>query len=414
MKLLLSPLFLVRPMVTSLANDMSSYSKVKLFVIKLMIGVVLLMMVATISGLTRYIFSHFMGVQGETLKAAITIFAVFNLYPIGLLLKDFCHAILLKFEKSFVIPFSSLLRILVVAIIVKNIDDLLFIPPAILAGLILIFAVFIEGILSLIATKASIKSIPGAFGSRQADITEQQDIEKISSRYIFAFYSPLIITSFIGALRIPLVHATLARSISPEQAITSFSIAWGVCALFLTPLSMFKQVPLLYYNKNDEQSVKSTVATTLLLGTTLTGILFFISMTPIGHYILTDLIAIDKTIADATLRIIKAGAILPFIATVRESFYGILMKEYKTRVMGSTKILNIAILTVAITFIILVEPKNTALSCMYAIVVSQFCEVILIFGIFKNICKPKKITKDKRGVRKRNTIHTTLSDQFSL
>ena len=164
---------------------------------------------------------------GKTLDEAVKIFAVFILYPVGLLLKDFNQGIMIKFSKTWLMPVSSGVRVLTLILLVAVIKHLTFIPTAILAGGILICSLYTDALTSLIGVKATVKNVVKAFEKREnLRPVKDESFNSIQNNTltlfgIWRFYWPLIITSF-NTLNLPIINTALGQTPSPKLQFQPF------------------------------------------------------------------------------------------------------------------------------------------------------------------------------------------------
>lgn len=381
MQFIISPLHMIRPTVTALTRDKTDYFKVRRFVVGLAALVVAVLALFSLTGIARWIFHHAMGLKGQTLDASVVILRVLTLYPIGLLLKDFFHGVLIKFEKTSLITAGTIIRIIVVATIAASINKLTFMPDAVLAGLIFLSASFAEGTSAFLSVKMFIGSIPAKLDKINAEV-EMHDHESITHKKIISFYWPLAVTTLIKTLAMPIINSGLARTDNAEIALSVFAVAWGLSLTFISPLNMFHQVSLRFTENDNAAHNQKVMWLGLSLGGFISFLLCLVSLTGLGKWILIDLIGVSEPISKLAIEVIRITIFFPVITVLREYYWGILIKKRITKFLGIGKVINLLVLILALYFLIEIHPSNTALSGIIAILLADSSEFTFMFLLF--------------------------------
>ena len=380
MSMFQSPLHLISPTVASLADNAPNYRQVREFAVILTIIIAALMIVFLVTGLTRAIFAEAFHLSGTTLDEAVRIFAVFILYPLGLLLKDFNQGIMIKFSKTWLMPVCSLVRVLTLMLLVAAVSHLSFIPAAILAGGILITSLYADGLTSLIGIRATVKNVVKAFEERDRVI--QRNTLTVSG--IWRFYWPLIITSFFSTLNMPIINTALGQTPDPNVTISVFSVAWGLYSLIVSPVTEFYQVPIGFIKPGEPETECAVRRFALLLGAFVTVLFVVIGFTPAGMHILTEWIRVDLTIANLAQRVIRVAAVLPFIIVFIQYLTGVMMKNQTTKPLSKGKAVNL--LTLALILLIaLLLGADMAIAGITAVVGASVAELFYLYISAKTI-----------------------------
>ncbi|MTI47608.1 MAG: hypothetical protein FH761_07185 [Firmicutes bacterium] len=378
LQVLQNPATMIRQTMAALIHDSESYYKVKKFIVSLVSIIVIMFAVLAFSGGAKFIFTRFMGVEGRVLDEAIIILRVFVFFPIAVSLRNFMQGIAIKSRMTFLTPIATIARVAFVVIIVTSIDKLMFLPPGVIAGVMFLGAIATEAIVMLLGVKFTIKDIPRMM-DRLTFNKSQEYKREISYRMIITFFAPLVITSFIKSLAKPIIDSGLARTISPEVAISTYAVAWGLGVTIVSPLMMFHQVPLNFIESSkDKEPVKRFA---LYLGIVSSLILATLGFTPIGFYILKNLIGVSKEICNMSLDVLKVMTLLPMIVIVRQYYWGILMKKHMTKYVSNGKIVNLIALALTIFGVTLLRPGNPAIVGIIGKISSEAFESIYLYFV---------------------------------
>lgn len=379
-----SPLHLISPTVASLADNSKNYTQVKKFAIIITSAIVAIMLIFMATGLTRAIFSSAFQLSGMTLDEAVKIYAVFILYPLGLLLKDFNQGIMIKFSKTWLMPVCSTIRVLTLIVMVAAVEHLTFIPAAILAGGIIITSLYIDGLASLIGVKATVKNVAKAFEKKESlhppanknlDNTQNNGLT-ISG--IWRFYWPLIITALFNTLNIPIINTALGQTADPDIAISTFSVAWSLYTLIVSPVTEFYQVSIAFIKTDEPKSRHAVKRFAFLLGIVITVLLIIVGFTPVGMYILTVWIRVDQTIAHLSKRIIQVAAILPLLLVFIQYLTGAMMKNQTTKPLSKGKTINLVTLALVLLAGLLLG-MDMAVAAIIATICAYLAELAYLY-----------------------------------
>ncbi|NLK69421.1 MAG: hypothetical protein GX283_09730 [Clostridiaceae bacterium] len=378
-----SPLYMISPTIASLADNANKYKQVRKFAVIITLTVTCIMFIFRASGLTRAIFSNIFQLSGKTLNEAVKIFSVFILYPIGLFMKDFSQGVMIKFKKTWLMPVSSIIRVLTLILFVVTVEHLTFIPTALLAGAILICSLYTDAFTSLIGIKATVKNVPKAFEA-QSNLANEKPANEVQGdtltlSNVWRFYWPLIITSFFHTLNSPIINASLGQTVDPDFTISTFSVAWGLCHLISSPLTEFYQVPIGFMKADDSMSEVAVKRFAIFLGIIFTALFLIIGFTGVGMHILTVLIGVEERVAHIANTMIKIATILPVLTVLIQYQTGVMMKNQTTKPLSKGKAINLIALTLILLVSLLLGVENMAIGSIVATVCSYLAELTYLY-----------------------------------
>lgn len=388
-----NPIAMIKQTVTALISDSKSYFKVRKFVLTLVSIIVFSFVILAYSGGSRWVFKNVMGIESDVLNQAVIILRVFVFFPAALTLRNFMQAIAIKFKKTPLVTIATIARVAFVVIIIFSIKKLMFIPPGILAGMMFLGAIITEALTMTLGVKLTIKNIPKSLDKLNFKPTKVDNIE-VNNRIVIHFFAPLVVTSLINSLANPIINSGLARTINPEVAISAYAVAWSVGVLFISPLMNFHQVPLNFIeNDKDRVLVKKFAVYVAITLSTMVGMIAF---TPIGSYILSNLIGVTEEICIMAMGVLKVMTILPLIMVVRQYYWGILMKKRMTKYVRNGKIVNLTALIISIFVITLLKIGNPAIVGVLGKISSEFFESLYLYKVSKRnkICEVGIITNE--------------------
>lgn len=376
-----SPIIMIRQAVSTLVSDARSYFRVRKFFILLTLLTVGALALVAFTGLSEWLFSNVIGVEGRVLEEAIIIFSVFVFFPAAAALRNFMQGIAVKLDRTPLFTVATFCRMLYVFVLILLVDQLSFLPGAIFAGLMFFTAVGMEGLVLLIGVKLSERDIAG----RLDEITEQEEkdgqdqytIKKMNNAYIFRFFWPLIITSIIHMAATPLVNMGLARSADPDVALSAFSVAWSLGLLVLSPAFMFHQQVINYFDRTREKT-KSIKVFGFILGLLIVLVMALLGFTSLGYLIMRNLIGAPEDIVVQAVDVFRLMLFMGPVIMGREFYWGVLMKEGKTGYVSKAKVTHLISLVTTIIILLLLSPSNPAIIGVLAFIVADSMEVMFL------------------------------------
>lgn len=377
-----SPTMMMRQTITSLVDHRRNFRRTVTFLFSIVIGVVLLLTLIAYTGISRFLFQQVMGLRGQTLDEAVRMLRVLAFFPALVSTRDFFAAFSIKFRTTPLITLASIVRIIYVFIFISLIDRITFIAPGYLAALMFLGAVATEAIAMAIGTRVLNKSI---VKSLEALDREQSDHvpSKLSYLNIIMFFMPLIATTLIHTTLTPIVNAGLARTHEPDLALSVYSVAWNLGAIFHAPFGTFHQVPLNYMEDAHDPRRKSVIRFALITSLSASVALAIVAFTDIGYYILREWIGASHQISVLSADVLKLMTVLPLLIVAREYYWGILMKKRTTRFIWIGKAVNLITLLSTITVMTLIGPSNAALVGVIGMIACELAEFLYLFIVSK-------------------------------
>lgn len=377
-----SPTMMIRQTVTALIDHRKNLRKTILFLSVVILSVVILLGIIAFSGISRMLLRDVMGLSGRTLEEAIVIFRVLFIFPAIFGIRNIYQAFSIKFRTTPLVTLSSVVRITYVFIFIMLIDRLTMVQPAVLSGLMFLGAVIAETLVMIIGTRVLHKSIPKGLDAmeRPEGVAEPKAITYPNIAY---FYLPLIVTTLIKTVVMPVVNSGLARTVEPELAISVFAVAWSLGMIFLSPFIMFHQLPLIFCDEPGRQNNRNVRKFAFLTALVSATGLFVLAFTDLGYFVLTRLIGASQEISILAADVLKFMCLLPFLMVAREYFWGVLMKRRKTRHIWKGKAISLVSLILVITVMTFVNPANLAIIGVVGFIGAELGEFVFLYFVFR-------------------------------
>ena len=127
----------------------------------------------------------------------------------------------------------------------------------------------------------------------------------------------------------------------------------------------------------------------------MTLVMLIICFTPLGFMIMHYIIGVSEPVAELGRLVLIVFSVLPIIRAAREAYWGILMEQQNTRLIGYGKGLNLG--AVFLSLIILIGPLSSlgispAVTGAIAFSAGQAVETLLIYYYTSRNLKPASIS----------------------
>ena len=372
----------IRQIMTAFINNRESYASVRKFIEYLTLFVVLLFTVLVFSGLAKWILQNVMGVEGRVLVEAVRILRMLTIFPLIVALRNFYQGLLMKSRNTPLITAGALVRMAFVGAVILFIKSFSSIPGGIVAGSLLMGAILVEALAMLAGiklTSGKLEHVLGAIRGYSTNVNKQE----VTYKRLVSFTLPLVMTSFIGSVGTFVVNSGLIRTATPEIALTAFAVGWDLGMVLVSPLFMLHQIPLNYLQDNTLSRLNSIKKFMAGLGILLTLVLLVVSFTPLGHLLLKHYMGVSEEISRWSLDVLKIIAVIPMITVVREFYWGLFLREHKTKYIVWGKSINLVAIGVTVTALTWVSLPNPAIIGALGMLAGQVVELAYLFWLIK-------------------------------
>jgi len=379
------PSIMTRPLFTSIVEDKNSYHLVRNFTLLLVLLLFIILMMIGITPLGDIVFRNIIGLQNKKeIDLATSAVMITAFLPIVVSLRNAYQGLAASLKKTFLIVPGVIIRVIAIIIfswwISKN-----NVISGVMAGCIAFVAgIGLEGLFILGGLKYRFKSILNAVKKLPPSCFDKKDLNYYK---ILKFFIPLGFTTMITMAIQPVIQSGLARSSSPVSSLAAYGVGWTLITMISGPLRMLHQISLVYHNNADNMKVIKIFNLSLGLLSSIITVIFALS--PIGYFVLYNLISVSHEIALLSNKVILAFSVFPLARAFRETYWGVMMKRRTTTIIAKAKSLNLfgVILFLLIVLGLLnvyfnIEP---AVLGAIAFTIGEFLETILIKTQAKDI-----------------------------
>jgi len=196
----------------------------------------------------------------------------------------------------------------------------------------------------------------------------------VASAAVWKFFLPLIASSLMVSMGKPFINAGLARLPDATVALAAFSVASSFAWVFISPTQNVHQLTMVFGRNSINLPLVKRFSVVFTICSS--ALLLLIAFTPVGRYILQELISVPVEMLQPTLVAVRTLAFFPLIIGWQEYNTGLLLLSQSTRLVGISKATN---LLATIGFVVLLAPLLPgAVAAPLAQMVGFFCEGLLL------------------------------------
>ncbi len=380
-----APTIMTRQLFTSIIEDEKSYFLSRNFAFILMGVLFVMIMSLGITPLGDFVYKNIIGLQSQKeINLATSAMMVTAFLPIVVVLRNAYQGIATGLKKTLLIVPGVVLRVIGMIFFLWWVVKTNSINGVIAGCLAYVLGIGLEGVFILGGLQYKMGSILGAVKKMPPS---DFDSESLDYYKIFKFFLPLAFTIIITMFIQPVIQSGLARSSSPVRSLAAYGVSWSLITMLAGPLRMLHQISLVYHNSNE--NMKKIKIFNLSLGILTSVIIVVFALSPIGYFVLHNLIAVSHEITLLAQKVILAFAAFPLARAFRETYWGMMMKKRSTPVIAKAKGLNlfavILSLVVLLGFINVYFNIEPAVLGAVVFTIGEFLESFIIKRNSKNI-----------------------------
>lgn len=331
-----APSVMLRQTGMALISSRQSYQVVRRVAgITLLACMAIVLAIGYVPALGRFVFQDILGVTDELLAATITAFRVTMLLPIASTLRCFYHSLIMLNRRTTYISIGMFIRVGFMIVLIYCFSTYRWVVGPLVGAIAIVGGIFIEGV--------------NAYWFGRKLVPEGETT--ITPRTAWSFYTPLIASSLFVAMGKPFINGGLARMPNAAVALAAFNVASSFAWVLISTSQNVHQVTMVFgRDPLDRPLVKKFAAT---VGIVSTAALLAVSLSPLGRWLLTNLIQVPDELIEPSLWGIRTFALFPPVICWLEYNTGLLLLTQASRLVSLGKTVN---LLATIAFVLSLAP----------------------------------------------------------
>lgn len=356
-----APLVMIRQTVMANVTSRQTFLTVRVVLITtLCFFAAIVLSIAYIPSISRLVLQQILGVQDDLFAATVLAFRVTMFLPLVSALRCLYQGLITAQRRTSYISTGMFVRVGYMILLVIGFTRWHWVVGPLVGAIALVSGIGVEGLMAYIFGR---KLIP------EGEAT-------ITTRAVWQFYLPLIASSLLVSMGKPFINAGLSRMTDAAIGLAAFNNASALAWAIISPSQTVHQVTMVFGREQADRPVVRRFASRFAAGSTL--LLLLLGFSPLGPWILSNLISAPKETLPATLLALRTLAFFPLVICWQEYNMGLLLLSHSTRVVGIAKALN---LCTTIAFVIWLAPSLPgAVAAPLAQMVGFACEGAISHG----------------------------------
>jgi Na+-driven multidrug efflux pump len=332
-----APILMMLELSIALSKSMAAFRKIRVFYLIVGLAITVLGLALFYTPFCRVLLYGVMRIPPKIAEATVPALRVLVWWPFPIGWRRIYQGILITDGRTKIISIATAVRLLVlfVALIAGQTLDLL--PGATLATVGMVLAVTAETALTHWAAQSSM-------GRRLS--VEAPDPELVTLRHLWSFYLPLATTTVFRQGIRPVISAGIAAAPMAELSLAAWPVAFALSSIFWGPTMTLRQITVAL--TEDIESWHKVSRFVLATGLALTAALCLIGFTPLLGVVLGGLFGLSEPVAAFAAPATRIMVLLPPTYTLHALFAGLLVKKARTSTVRTAKMLNLAIVALAL------------------------------------------------------------------
>ncbi len=367
-----SPMVLARQMMIALFHGPKSFKVVRNVAVGTLAFFFLLMIGVGYTSLGQYVFGELLGVSDELLTPAIQVFRFTMLMAVVSCIRSLYHGVLIRRKKTIFVTHAMFARITVMITLIFLFTRFDLVRGGYVGGVTIVAGIATEAFYSMYRGRKLVEPPDGVEDPKDGELTMLQAA---------TFFYPLILAAVLFSMTRPIMTAGMARSLNPAIALAAFQVATSLGWIINAPCQNVHQATMVFIQEKGGFAKVKTFA----LGFGITGFLLLgtIAFTPVGTWILVNLIAVSDQMIQPVLNALRVMSALPLVLCVQEYYMGILLLNQHTRIVSLCKMANLGAVTLAVLFTSAVFPQMGSMIGAMGQLVGFSAELIVAYGAYR-------------------------------
>jgi progressive ankylosis protein len=336
------PAVLLRQTCSALVRDRISYKAMTRITLYFIAAVFVMGLLICYTPLGTFLFIDIVGVKPDMYDSVLTTYRILMFVSVFSSTRSLFHGIIISNMRTKWLTIGMLVRLTVMYLFSLYYLNFAEVNHPSIGAIIFAAGMAIEALVAMWEGRKLAKALP--------EKKEDHPIE--NGKQIFRFFRPLLFSSFIAVIIMPMVNAMLGKTMNIELAIASFAIAANLTQLSQSFFSYLHQIVLNFFNIDAAKVVRFA----LVLSVFPALIVGMMGYTPVGTWFLTEIMGVGENLLVASIHTLRVFMIMSFIYPWLDFCNGIVMLKGQTKIMFWSQVANVTITVVTLVLCVAFVP----------------------------------------------------------
>lgn len=316
-----SPVIMLMSAATALAEDETSYRRLRNFATAVNAFATSLLLIVLIPAVHTTVFEGWLGLPEEVARQSYGALWCFLPWPAAIGVRRFLQGVMIAAGRTRLVAYGTVLRLTTMSVGATVYGFVLDLPGAWAGAAALSTGVVVEAIAARVMARSSIR-----------EVRAKVDPEEGGLRYreIASFYYPLMLTSLLGLAVGPMVTFFMGRSVAPVPSLAVFPVVNSLLFVFRSLGLSYQDAAIALLGRGRE-GYDELSRFAWRMGLAATAILAAIAFTPLSHVWFRTVSGLSAELARYAVPAARIIVPVPLLGVWLSFERGILMRNRHTR-----------------------------------------------------------------------------------
>ncbi|HUW10527.1 MAG TPA: hypothetical protein VM537_12420 [Anaerolineae bacterium] len=322
-----SPIIMLLDASVARSTNRGAFALVKRFTLALALAVTALGLLVSLTPLYTIVVEQLMRIPADIAAQTRPTLQILSLWPLPIAWRRSHQGVLIRAQKTGIITAATMLRLLILTVVLFGGLRVLPAKGAVVAGIAMVISVTAEAALTTWATQRAL----------QTDLSEGTDL---TSRDLWRFYSPLLVTSVLNHSCRPMVSAGIASAMLARPSLAAWPVAWGFVVLISGPAWSLQQLTTTL--GTDQQAFRRVTRFAVGVGIVLSLLLAAVAFTPLYDLVLGRVYNLSADLRDLARAPVQLMVIYPILTSAASLLRGQLIRSGRTPTVRAAMLVGVA------------------------------------------------------------------------
>ncbi len=332
------------------------------------------MAIIAFTPLNRIVFINLMGVSEDLFLPSLNVFRAYMVVPFLSVIRAPRQGFIVLRRKTIWLTISTVIRISVMFAAAVFINSTGIINSGVVGVVLMVVGMGSETIIAVIKGNPWLNEV----GDTPPDGSQPLDVPGI-----WRFYIPLVAAQIVMSFANPAISASLARTVNPEVAISSYFVARSLGWIFLSVGMRIHQMVLVFVD--DAHSWRTVFRFTAVVAVLAMIFVSALAFTAIGPWVYENLLDVDIEIAGPALAALAFFVFIPPAFFTSELYQGLLLKSRNSKSISVIKAVNVGTMLGVMLILTAIKPDLGATIGVISIASGYYAEVFVALYAARNI-----------------------------
>ncbi|MCK9222529.1 MAG: hypothetical protein M0Q40_07890 [Limnochordia bacterium] len=316
-------------------DDKDSYRLIRKFNWSVVLLISSLLMLLGYTPLGGFVLQQVFKIQSQTqLELAYRAMRIVAFLPLVETLRNSYQGMAVGLARTGIMAVATGLRVILISLFLSWVVAGQFFPGIVAGSLVWVAGIGLELVVIVSYVVCSFGSLDRAVATLPS-----KENSNLSMGLVRSFFIPLGIMSVLAALIPSVIQAGISRfSLSPMEHLAGYGVALGLMTIITGPIRSLHQCVLVY--GADENGVVRRFC--LFVGVLFTLVTVLLSQTPVGDWVIGEIIGVSPEVTKIARGVLGVFAFFPIACAWREFYWGMIMRNRSTGIIGRAKTANLA------------------------------------------------------------------------